>query len=48
MLKVDSELKMDIYKSDVLEMCRFEYDIELEFHRFENSWGSGLLTGTEY
>ena len=45
---MDSELKMEIDKSDVLSMCIFEYDIELEFHGFENSWESGLLTGTEY
>ena len=48
LLKVDSELKMEIDKSDVLSMCIFEYDIELGFSRFENSWESGLLTGTEY
>ena len=39
---------MEIVKSDVLSMCIFEYDIELGFSRFENSWGSGLLYGTEY
>ena len=39
---------MEIVKSDVLSMFMFEYDIELEFHRFENSWESGLFNGTEY